>query len=199
MRNLINWAVAALLTGAGCAGAVVSELPVSGIAALDATGFPGTTGPLPSLTVLSGGPTEAMLTAPGGLFRESGILTTEFDLDPIDVSFTAPVFAVAFNVAIIDFGFTAIAGTMRFTVDGQTFDKSLPAMADNIFAFQSDTGFTTASVEVLDYDLAASSVAFVGMTEFGASATPVPVPAGGLLLGAAILALGTRRHARQPG
>ena len=196
MQKFSTIAAIMLLASTHPATAVVTEADLTGHPGLMTAGFGGLSGVFSGTTLFAATPEEASLTAPNDLFADGGVLSTNFDLDPISNSCAGPVFAFGFTGGIADLALGGVSGTLRITVDGQVFDKAVPADLDTTFGFLSDVGFTTASIEVLDYDLNATSIAFVGLQDMSASATPIPLPAGVLLLGTAVAALGLRRRSQ---
>ncbi len=146
-------------------------------------------GPAAPLDVLAGTGAEATLSAPSGLYAQSGILSTVFDLDSIMVTFANPVRGVGFSGGIVDEFFGAVSGGVDIEIGGEVLSFAVPA-APIAFGALSSLHFTTATVSVSAYDTAATSAAFLGLESMGALVAPIPLPASLPFLAAGICAMG---------
>ena len=114
----------------------------------------------------------------GDLAGQDVLLSSGLDSDQLTLTFARPVFAVSIRGLVTDADFAAIGGTLRLEVVGQDgTDLAVSARGPSFLGLRTDTPFTQLTIDVGDYDVDASSVAFATLdTEVGAVFAPVAEP-----------------------
>lgn len=190
--------------------ALLLMIPLSAGAAVmpaDVSGDPGVVeqdltpgGPpfnMDSIPLFPGSFASGTVSSDGSLFLLSGtVLSTVVEGDSILFKFDDPVGAFTLSGGAIGYAPVFVTGRVRLSVLGQNFDFDTTDGTATRFGVRSDDPFSSVEVTLLDYDLTAASVGFLGLTRaYVAPAAPVPLP-GGMALwltGGAVLALARRR------